>query len=118
MKKVTLVLAVTIGITCLMSFTNSQYEKETNLSALNIQNQKSVKAYVQTYNGWISGFVFITDGYVTKCQFPNREKYPTPYISRKSKPFGLNPNNPLAIKYNYTHYIDIGAYGRAYFTMN
>jgi hypothetical protein len=118
MKKIILVLAVIIGITCLMSFTNSHYEKERDLSALNIQNQKSIKAYVQTNDGWISGFVFITDGYVTKCQFPNRHRLQTPAIQTKSKPFGLNPNNPLAIKYNYTHYIDIGGYGKACFTMN
>jgi hypothetical protein len=118
MKKVTLVLAVTIGITCLMSFTNSRYEKETNLSALNIENQKRVRAYVKTNNGWISGSVTITDGYVTDCKFPNRHRLQTATIISKSKPFGLNPNNPLAIKYNYTHYVDIGGYGRAYFTMN
>ena len=84
-------------------------------------NENMVKAYVLIKNNWVSGYVFISNGYVTRVQFDDitdgyrvivraqlYQKVPVSY---------LNPNNPIAINNNFTCFIDIPNYGRAYFTI-
>jgi hypothetical protein len=83
--------------------------------------ENMVKAYVLIRNNWVSGYVFISNGYVTRVQFEDitdgyrvisraqlYQKVPVSY---------LNPNNPMAINNNFTCFIDIPNYGKAYFTL-
>lgn len=89
-------------------------------SILNITNIKQeeipVKAYVQTQSGWIEGYVFFVNGFITRCQFPDRNGYRAD-IYQKTRPSALNPNNPMAVQNNFTHFIDIPNFGRAYFSI-
>ena len=75
------------------------------------QQEKSYDAYVLG-NGWIKGTVYVTDGIVTRMVFPSG-KY-----NFRIKPTALNPNNPMAIQNNFTHYVDVPNTGRAYFILD
>jgi len=86
-----------------------------SVATLIIKNQQTFKAYVQTQTGWVEGFVTVVNGFVTNCQFPNNGRL-TARIYENTRPSALNPNNQMAIQNNFTHYIDIPNYGRAYFT--
>lgn len=85
------------------------------------QRETPIKAYVQMRGQWISGYVFINNGVVTRVQFPE-QRVSGSYSLRAQlyqnvRPSYLNPNNPIAVQNNFTHYIDIPNYGRAYFSM-
>ena len=122
MKKYLLITLV--GLTT-MSFNTSTKEKlkTSNLKSVNQQRETTIRAYVQMRNKWewVEGYVFATNGLITRCQFPNiQASYSVQLqarIDRATKPSYLNPNNPIAVNNNFTHYIDIPNYGRAYFSM-
>ncbi len=84
-------------------------------------NEISVEAWVQSRGEWVQGFLFINYGQVTRCQFPNLGSYGgvnvVAQIYQPITPINLNPNSPLAINNNFTHYVDIPNYGRAYFIL-
>jgi len=91
------------------------YKSKMNTS--NLQQEINYTAYVLgANNSWIRGGITIVNGYVTKCQFPQRSGL-IAKIYQKERPLQLNPNNAMAVKNNFTHYIDIPNYGRAYFSM-
>jgi hypothetical protein len=90
-------------------------------SHLSTTNEISVEAWVQFRGEWIQGYLFINNGQVTRCQFPNLGSYSgvniNAQIYQPTLPVKLNPNNPMAINNSFTHYIDIPNYGRAYFIL-
>lgn len=119
MKKKFVILA--LGLVC-MSFTidTSKKIKCINSTAKVEKQEDAVRAYVRIQNEWIEGFVFINNGLVTRCQFKTIDLGNMQLradIYQATRPSSLNPNNPLAIKNNFTHFIDIPNYGRAYFSM-
>lgn len=120
MKKYLLITLV--GLTT-MSFNTSTKEKlkTSNLKSVNQQRETTIRAYVQMRNEWVEGYVFVTNGLVTRCQFPNIQAGGGVQLRAQmyeaTKPSFLNPNNPIAVNNNFTHYIDIPNYGRAYFSM-
>jgi hypothetical protein len=67
---------------------------------------------------WLEGYVFVTNGYVTRCQFPDRNNGRIQaQMYQPTRAMTLNPNNPIAVQNNFTHYVDIPNYGRAYFSL-
>ena len=120
---ITLFLLLIISYTILY-FRGRKYLEHFNDKRFNPDgspNENMVKAYVLIKNNWVSGYVFISNGYVTRVQFDDitdgyrvivraqlYQKVPVSY---------LNPNNPIAINNNFTCFIDIPNYGRAYFTI-
>ena len=84
------------------------------------QNENMVQAYVQNRGQWVQGYVFISSGYVTRVQFPDLvdggRVISRAQLYQKLLPINLSPNSPLAINNNFTSYIDIPNYGRAYFS--
>jgi hypothetical protein len=100
---------------------NTKETQTTNiLNSFSQPREIAISAYVQVRNEWVKGFVFLVDGFVTRCQFPNIQVGGgslRAQMYQKEKPGYLNPNNPIAINNNFTHYVDIPNYGRAYFTM-
>jgi hypothetical protein len=101
---------------------NTRYSNDNLNQNQNFQSEKVLRAYVQIQNQWIEGSVVITNGQVTRCQFPNMIEIIGRDISAQiyypSTPIRLNPNHQLAISNNFTHYVDIPNYGRAFFTYN
>jgi hypothetical protein len=104
-----------------MSLSASIKQKQTAkiITSFSQQNEISISAYVQIRNEWVEGYVYLVDGVITRCQFPDIEAGMTiqARIYQRTKPSILNPNNPMAIKNNFTHFVDIPNYGRAYFIM-
>ena len=120
MKKVILIMLVGLFA---MSFYTDPKNLEVNNSHKNISQQRevSIQAYVQMRTEWVRGYVFLRNGVVTRCQFPDIRAgggvVLRAQIYRAVKPSYLNPNNPIAIENNFTHYVQIPNYGRAYFTL-
>jgi hypothetical protein len=105
-----------------MSFSASTKQKQTTeiSPSFSQHNEISISAYVQFRNEWVEGFVFLDEGYITRCQFPDIQAGMTTLQARiyqTKKPSVLNPNNPMAVNNNFTHFVDIPNYGRAYFSM-
>jgi hypothetical protein len=110
------ILCTLFIIMCMSTQSNANnfvIKLDCDLKDKNITNQQenSYDAYV-LQGSWIKGVVYVSSGYVTKMVF-NRQSY-----SFKVKPTALNPNNPMAIEYNFTHYVDVPNIGRAYFILN
>jgi hypothetical protein len=80
------------------------------------QREIAIKAYINVRGEWIQGFVSIERDLVTRCQFPDIGNGVRATIFSPTRPSTLNPNNPIAVANNFTHYIDIANYGRAYFS--
>ena len=104
-----------------MSLSASIKQKQTTkiIPSFSNQNEISISAYVQIRNEWVEGYVFLVDGFITRCQFPNIQAGTTleAHIYQRTMPSVLNPNNSMAVKNNFTHFVDIPNYGRAYFSM-
>jgi hypothetical protein len=81
-------------------------------------NNQSIQAYVLMRGQWIQGWVTYSEynGTITSVSFP-RTEYAYAQLLGPVRPTPLNPNNTLAIKYNFTHYVDITGYGRAFFVL-
>jgi hypothetical protein len=94
---------------------------EIHINEISQPREQAVRAHVQMRNEWVSGYVYITNGLVTRCQFPDIQAGGNvtlrAHIYQPIQPYYLNPNNPIAINNNFTHYVDISGYGRAYFNM-
>jgi hypothetical protein len=98
----------------------NQYSNQNSSYGQYSQTEKSIRAYVQIQGQWVEGFLFISNGLVTRCQFPNMMEIIgrdiRAQIYQPTNPTRLNPNSQLAISNNFTHFIDIPNYGRAFFS--
>jgi hypothetical protein len=114
-KLTVLLLILTIG--CF----NSTTMATSSIRPINSHEKlaRDIQAYVYMQNEWIQGSVTYSEsqGLITGVQFPRTDNG-TAYLSGPVRPTPLNPNNALAVKYNFTHYVDMAAYGRAYFILN
>jgi hypothetical protein len=121
MKTINVCFILTIFLCFSVESNGINITRNYKMKTLNIQRQQSFIAYVQTPNdGWVKGSISITNGYVTDCNFPRTSAglEARIYYGTNISPFPLNPNNPIAIQNNFTHFVDIAGYGRAYFTAN
>jgi hypothetical protein len=95
---------------------NSNLNNTLRIEDVVFQQGLTVDAYVSIQGYWQRGSVTIVDGMVTSCSFREQSGM-RPKIYQKERPKPLNPNNPIAINNNFTHYIDIPNFGRAYFAL-
>lgn len=101
---------------------NNQIVKVINTCFLKSNEQETrYKAYFNRQNKWHDGYVFVSEGRLTDYQFENLENVGSiqgKYITGQEKIYALNPNNQLAINYNFTHYVDVAMLGRIYLIAN
>lgn len=101
---------------------NNQIYKNLNSKFLKSKLQETrYKAYFNSQNKWYYGYVYLTDGKLSDYQFENLESNGSvqgKYVTGQEKFYQLNPNNQLAINYNFTHYVDITMLGRIYIIAN
>jgi len=105
-----------------MSFSsNSLVVKTISKEEITQPREQAIRAHVQMRNEWISGYVYVSNGVVTRCQFEDVRAAGNvvlqAHIYEPTRASYLNPNNPIAIQNNFTHTVDIPNYGRAYFNM-
>lgn len=112
--KIIFTLLFAVCISTVSKASNNDFESNLFLEVNNktVQQEKSYTAYVQRGNDWVKGVVYVLNGYVTKMSFPSGS------YSYKVLPTALNPNNPMAIQNNFTHYVDVPNTGRAFFILN
>lgn len=122
MKKINVLLMLTLMLTQSNSFSN-EINLISSFSKKNITQDQTVKAYIYWQEEWHEGYISITNGILTSYQFSsledriNRGGQLTGYFQANEKFVKLNENNNLAIKYNFTHYLDFKGY-RAYIIAN
>lgn len=95
--------------------TNPKYESKI------IEQERSYRAYINKQNKWLNGYVNVSNGKLTDYQFDNIDSNGSnqgKYITGQEQFYTLNPNNQLAINYNFTHYVDIAMLGRVYIISN
>lgn len=86
-----------------------------------IEQERSYRAYINKQNKWINGYIYVNNGKLTDYQFDNIDSNSSnqgKYITGQEQFYTLNPNNQLAINYNFTHYVDISLLGRVYIIAN
>ena len=116
-KNILLIAAVAI---ISMGLNASTKQEQTNkiTTSLSQQNEVGLVAYAKVGREWVKGYVYLVNGFVTRCRFPDKAQGRLQAkIYQRTKPRRLNPNNPIAAESNFTHYIDIPNYGRTYFSM-
>ena len=117
------VFLILVGLTTMSYNTNIRKIQKTNVINQQVDiskqdNQEAIQAYVKMRNEWLEGYVFVTNGYVTRCQFPDiNDGRIRAQMYEPKRPSRLNPDNPIAVQNSFTHYIDIPNYGRAYFSL-
>jgi hypothetical protein len=121
MKKLILLSFFLIFLTSFVG-ANNQTNKiiNTDVFKSNLQETR-YKAYFSRQNKWYNGYVYINEGRQTDYQFENLENTGSvqgKYVTGQEKFYTLNPNNPLAINYNFTHYVDVAMLGRIYIIAN
>lgn len=122
MKKINVLLMLTLMLAQSNSFSN-EINLISSFSKKNITQDQTVKAYIYWQEEWHEGYISITNGILTTYQFSsledriNRGGQLTGYFQANEKFVKLNENNNLAIKYNFTHYLDFKGY-RAYIIAN
>lgn len=88
-----------------------------------ILQDKTLKAYIYWQEEWHEGYISISNGVLATYQFStledriNRGNPLTGYFQANERFIALNQNNQLALKYNFTHFVDFGGY-RAYIISN
>ena len=101
-----------LSCTFLFVFLSSFAPKEANC----IKAQNAIKGYIYTREGWSEGFLTVKrteTGYqLTSYQFDalnngNPERI-SPYDYSRYNFTRVNPNNPLAVQNNFTHFVTIG----------
>lgn len=116
MKQIKIVLALLVFICLSTQLKANNIRLASNYSVENksttFKQERSFEAFVQQGKGWIKGVVYVSNGSVTRVAFPNFK------ASLNLRPTALNPNNPMATQYNFTHFIDVPNTGRAYFILN
>jgi|688.fasta_scaffold479937_2 hypothetical protein len=115
MKKKSLLILL-YGVLILNSINEVNAMKSNSISSFIQQDKSLAKAYIYVRGEWIQGYVTIERGLITRCQFPDIGNGTIATIYSPTRPNTLNPNNPIAVNNNFTHYIDIANYGRAYFS--
>lgn len=122
MKKINVLLMLTLMLTQSNSFSN-EINLISSFSKKNITQDQTIKAYIYWQEEWHEGYISISNGILTSYQFSsledriNRGGQLTGYFQANEKFVKLNENNNLAIKYNFTHYLDFRGY-RAYIIAN
>ena len=121
MKKLTSTLFVFICLTLSVG-ANNQTNKiiNTDFFKSNLQETR-YKAYFNRQDKWYNGYVFLNDGKLTDYQFENLDSTGSvqgKYVTGQEKLYTLNPNNPLAINYNFTHYVDFAILRKIYIITN
>lgn len=118
MKKI--LFSVLIGVLPITTFSKRSIPIEKIIG-----QQNYVKAYVSYQGQWHTGYIYYEQTqYGTKL---TQYRFDTIYLVNGQSLSGnlggnerfttLNPNNPLAVKYNFTHYIDLQGV-RAYIISN
>jgi hypothetical protein len=122
MKKIILFLTLTLMLTLSnsfafdMNYSNSRSKKT-------ILQDKTLKAYIYWQEEWHEGSISISNGVLATYHFStledriNRGGQLTGYFRANERYVPLNQNNQLALKYNFTHYVDFSGY-RAYIMAN
>lgn len=122
MKKIILFSMLSIMIAPSISFGSNVNYSITNHKNYIVQDQ-TIKAYIYFQEQWHEGYISISNGVLASYQFSsledriNRGGQLTGYFQGNEKFIKLNENNNLAIKYNFTHYVDFKGY-RAYIMAN
>lgn len=88
-----------------------------------IVQEQSLKAYIYWQNEWHQGYISISNGVLSSYQFDdlndriNTGNPLTGYFQANERFIALNQNSQLALKYNFTHFVDFRGY-RAYIIAN
>lgn len=113
---------LSLFILCLS--TNPCNSKNPNSKNITITQEQTLKAYIYWQEEWHQGYITISNGILTNYQFSSLEdridrggRQLTGYFQANERFVPLNQNSQLAIKYNFTHYVDFRGY-RAYIIAN
>lgn len=122
MKKIILLLTLTFMLTLSNSFAfDMNYSNSTNKKI--ILQDKTLKAYIYWKEEWHEGYISISNGILATYNFDDLEdrlqvgSQLRGYFQDNERFVPLNQNSQLAIKYNFTHYVDFRGY-RAYIIAN
>lgn len=122
MKKFILLLMLNLLLTTSNLFANNvNYSMPINKKQ--IVQEQSLKAYIYWQNEWHQGYISISNGVLSSYQFDdlndriNTGNPLTGYFQANERFIALNQNSQLALKYNFTHFVDFRGY-RAYIIAN